>query len=90
MFVVGAAITGLLVTGRPLAGARTAWHRTWLVVSATGIAAGAYATLHWLGLATEHRWTPQAPVELWMVICGLNLIGGTVPWYTQIARRQAH
>ncbi|MFS4095588.1 hypothetical protein [Streptomyces sp. AF1A] len=89
MFVVGASITGPLLNGWPLTGAPTGRHRTWLIVSATGIAATAYAALHWLGLATEHRWTPQAPVELWMVICGLNLIGGAVPWYTQIARPQA-
>ncbi|MBM9506634.1 hypothetical protein [Actinacidiphila acididurans] len=89
MFVVGASISGPLLNGWPLAGARTACHRTWLAVSATGIAAAAYITLHRLGLAAEHRWTPQAPVELWMVICGLNLIGGTIPWYTQIARPQA-
>jgi hypothetical protein len=88
MFVVGASITGPLLNGWPLTGARTGRHRTWLIVSATAIAAAAYAALHWLGLATERRWTPQAPVELWMVICGLNLIGGAVPWYTQIVRRQ--
>ncbi|TWV53715.1 hypothetical protein FRZ03_09025 [Streptomyces misionensis] len=55
-FVVGASIAGLLLKGWPLTATRTAWRRTWLAVSATGIAVAAYAALHWLGLGTDrHR-----------------------------------
>jgi hypothetical protein len=88
MFVVGASIVGPLLNGWPVSSARPAWRRIWLAVSAVGVAAAAYVALHRLGLATEHPWTPQAPVELWMVICGLNLIGGAVAWYTRIVPRR--
>ncbi|MFR0359414.1 hypothetical protein [Streptomyces sediminimaris] len=87
MFVVGSSLVGPLLNGWPLTAARPAWRRTWLAVSATGIAVAAYAALHRLGLTTEHHWTRQTPVELWMVVCGLNLIGGAIPWYTRILRR---
>ena len=64
------------------------WRRAWLTVSAACVAAAAYLGLHRLGLATEQHWTSQASVELWMVICGLNLVGGAVPWYTRVLRHQ--
>ena len=58
--------------------------RAALAASAIAAAAALYVGLHTLGLGLSHGWTINAPVELWMVICGLNLIGGGVLWYTRI------
>ena len=52
--------------------------------SAIMVAAGLYAGLRALGLSLSTGWTSTAPVELWIVICGLNLISGSVLWYTRL------
>jgi hypothetical protein len=58
--------------------------RAALAASSLMVATGLYVGLRAIGLGLSSGWTPGVPVELWMVICGLNLIGGGVLWYTRI------
>ena len=58
--------------------------RAALAASSLAVAAGLYVGLRAIGLGLSSGWTPGVPVELWMVICGLNLIGGGVLWYTRV------
>lgn len=88
VFVAGAWLANLLLSGWQNAPEDAGKRRAALVALALGLSAGGYVGLHALGLALERSWTKQAPVELWMVICGLNLVGGTVLWYTRVLRRE--
>lgn len=58
--------------------------RAALAATSLVLAACLYVGLRAIGLGLSSGWTPGVPVELWMVICGLNLIGGGVLWYTRV------
>ena len=58
--------------------------RAALAATSLVLAACLYAGLRAIGRGLSSGWTPGVPVELWMVICGLNLIGGGVLWYTRV------
>jgi len=86
VFVAGASLANLLLSEWQTVPETAGKHRARLI--ALALSAAGYVGLHALGLALERSWTKQAPVELWMVICGLNLIGGTVLWYTHVLRHE--
>jgi hypothetical protein len=90
MIVVGVLTIGLLF-GMPAAGppgtisARTRLLRFGLL----GLIAGlTYFGLRWLGATFQPNWTVGS-LELWITICGLNLIGGGIFLYCRILRPTA-
>jgi len=85
MCIAGGLLVGPLLQNWSIIGLTPGVARAALTASSLMVAAGLYAGLRAIGLGLSSGWTTGVPVELWMVICGLNLIGGGVLWYTRIA-----
>jgi hypothetical protein len=87
MVVAGVIIVGILF-GLPAAGpphAMPTRRRLYRLGLAAAIALVTYLVLRWVGTALQPQWTIGS-LELWMAICGLNLIGGGTMLYARILR----
>jgi hypothetical protein len=85
MVVVGTLIVGILF-GMPAAGpphALPARQRLYRLGLAAAVALFTYVVLRALGTALQPHWTIGS-LDLWMTICGLNLIGGGTMLYCRI------
>src|SRR5262249_49419684 len=87
MVVVGVLSVGLLF-GRPAAGPPATLalvprlQRYGMVAL---VALLTYVVLHWVGHGLQPSWSVGS-LELWITICGLNLIGGSIFLYCRILR----
>jgi hypothetical protein len=85
MVVVGILIVGILF-GMPAAGpphAMPARQRLYRLGLAAAVALFTYVVLRWIGMTLQPHWTIGS-LDLWMTICGLNLIGGGTMLYCRI------